>query len=844
MPLKLTNGVLQVPSGTMLTSRKQLHLNKLDLKWPKSYSTNTSKEETLLEYVEDFRRQFVQVFPDRRPLLLCPKNEAGVRKFVCSTVRPTLLPYDNLYDVKDCSLFVSEFLTYLPMDDSTAVPNLLPSPSTTVKMRVGDSLDFATLLCSLLRGNGYNAYVVSGYAPRAVTTQDRTLTPYPYLAATALEEPAKPEAEAKSDESKRPVTAQKTEGEEGSETKERYKIKTQPDHESKFLAMREGEKKSEEEEKARVARAKTQYVINSDEDPLHGSRIHFWVLILKGRRDVAKNFFVEPTTGVMYDIADSPYLGIESVWNEQNYWANVQKESPQIMKFNLSDEHCWEYVLIDEKKTEKTDDISQFENEHDEKKNTVLAPEEAVDERDILDCPMSWCSRIVIDRPSFNEKYPGGALRIHYLKCTVEKLADYLDQNGLVLRVTIYQTQDCISPLEVREFFKHRRDNLTRRYTHPMENRTHEFFDPGRLHGLKEFVQISDKYRFFTFYWSSREDGMIRRDERIGFKICEEFENRDDFLLYRSVKVDPSANVNDGRGGKMSMVTLAKSQEAPVLKITEKFARNPKKNAIEDIRKRTHFIKEETIRLDYHYAEQAITSTSLLLERKDKPIDTIELEPEYANGTGAGSATQQNKELLAKLVQKEKELLSKVRERENHIADLLNTNQSESLRPDLLQKSIYDVALEKSTEDDREIVGDGVTEGEESKHRVDYLSPFLAQYPPNKPLTRRQAMTAKDECLATLKERLLERANIIQKHLDAENSKLQQRRQTYKRQAGAQGAPEDEEFTKFYEEAAFRIDILKARLQRHEALALEKYVEMDARLNKDPRLAVLRAAES
>ena len=57
---------------------------------------------------------------------------------------------------------------------------------------------------------------------------------------------------------------------------------------------------------------------------------------------------------------------------------------------------------------------------------------------------------------------------------------------------------------------------------------------------------------------------------------------------------------------------------------------------------------------------------------------------------------------------------------------------------------------------------------EKDKNKVDYLSPFLAQYGnSSKVLTKRQAMTAKDECLATLKERLLERANIIQKHLDS-----------------------------------------------------------------------------
>jgi hypothetical protein len=73
----------------------------------------------LQEYVEDFRRQFVQVFPNRRALYLCPMNEAGIRKFVCSTLRPTGLPYTEIYGLKECSEFVADFLTYIPLDDPT-----------------------------------------------------------------------------------------------------------------------------------------------------------------------------------------------------------------------------------------------------------------------------------------------------------------------------------------------------------------------------------------------------------------------------------------------------------------------------------------------------------------------------------------------------------------------------------------------------------------------------------------------------------------------------------------------------------------------------------------------------
>ncbi len=58
-----------------------------------SVTTNSKKEHLVLEYIDNFRAQFEEVFPRRRPLLLTAKNEAGVEKFVCTTIRPTQVPY-------------------------------------------------------------------------------------------------------------------------------------------------------------------------------------------------------------------------------------------------------------------------------------------------------------------------------------------------------------------------------------------------------------------------------------------------------------------------------------------------------------------------------------------------------------------------------------------------------------------------------------------------------------------------------------------------------------------------------------------------------------------------------
>ena len=68
------------------------------------------------------RTQFIELYPLRRELLLLPRNEAGVKKFVCTTIRPTQMPYKDLYEVDACAKFLADFLVYEPLEDPTHLP--------------------------------------------------------------------------------------------------------------------------------------------------------------------------------------------------------------------------------------------------------------------------------------------------------------------------------------------------------------------------------------------------------------------------------------------------------------------------------------------------------------------------------------------------------------------------------------------------------------------------------------------------------------------------------------------------------------------------------------------------
>jgi hypothetical protein len=112
---------------------------------------------------------------------LTPANECGVPKFVCSTLRPSLPPCSELYSLETCAKFVSEFLTYEPLANPLHPPTHLPSPASVLAWQTADAFDASMVLCSLLLGAGYNAYVVMGYAPLAVTLNDLSQVECPLL---------------------------------------------------------------------------------------------------------------------------------------------------------------------------------------------------------------------------------------------------------------------------------------------------------------------------------------------------------------------------------------------------------------------------------------------------------------------------------------------------------------------------------------------------------------------------------------------------------------------------------------------------------------------------------------
>lgn len=117
----------------------------------------------------------------------------------------------------------------------------------------------------------------------------------------------------------------------------KYALKNPIDLQSKFLeevetdrlAQIETEKQMELQEQLKIRLA----LERLDVDPEHGKRLHAWVVILSNVKWAAKKtvdgteasndvkpFFIEPTTGAHFSVDDASYLGIESIWNDHNYY--------------------------------------------------------------------------------------------------------------------------------------------------------------------------------------------------------------------------------------------------------------------------------------------------------------------------------------------------------------------------------------------------------------------------------------------------------------------------------------------------------------------------------------------
>nr|XP_021520669.1 dynein regulatory complex subunit 7 [Aotus nancymaae] len=788
---------------------------------PVSYKTNTSKEEQLLQLADNFSRQYSHLCPDRVPLFLHPLNECEVPKFVSTTLRPTLMPYPELYNWDSCAQFVSDFLTMVPLPDPLKPPLHLYSSSTVLKYQKGNCFDFSTLLCSMLIGSGYDAYCVNGYGSQDLCHMDLTREVCPLT--------VKPKETIKREEKVLP---------------KKYTIRPPRDLCSRFEQeqemKRQQEIRAQEEKRLKEEEERLMEAEKANPDALHGLRVHSWVLVLSGKREVPENFFIDPFTARSYSTQDEHFLGIESLWNHKNYWINMQDcwNCCKDLIFDLGDPVRWEYMLLGTDKPELflTEDDSGINNEDDVENLVSLSSSRT------QGMAHSWVEQIEISPEAFETRCPNGKKVIQYKRAKLEKWAPYLNHNGLVSRLTTYEDLECTNILEIKEWYRNREDMLELRHINKTTALKTDYFKPGhpralRVHSYKSMQPEMD--RVIEFYETARVDGLIKREETPR-TMTEYYRGRSDFLSYRHVDFGPRV--------KKLTLSSAESNPRPVVKITERFFRNPAKPAEEDVAERVFLVAEERIQLRYHCREDHITASKREFLRRsevDSEGNKIIVTPDMCITFEVEPMEHTKKllyqyETLMHLKKEEKLSRRQVWESELEVLEILKLLKEEE-EVHTLTISIYDTKRNEKSKEYREAMERMMHEEHlrQVETQLDYLAPFLVQLPPGEKLTRWQAVRLKDECLSDFKQRLINKANLIQARFEKETQELQKKQQWYQENQVTL-TPEDEDlYLSYCSQAMFRIRILEQRLNRHKELAPLKYLALEEKLHKDPRLGEL-----
>ena len=470
---------------------------------------------------------------------------------------------------------------------------------------------------------------------------------------------------------------------------------------------------------------------------------------------------------------------------------------------------------------------------------------------------------------------------LFFLFCHPKVFADAIHPQGCVQRLTLYRDRAPTVVEEVREEFKYRKDCLASRVRKPLVDESTEVFVPGRPGGLAKLVS-SPHYRVIEFFSAARTDGWVRREETVGGKVCDYFNNaRPDKMVYRSATLSedysghakpmwclPTGGIAGGGSDLVAHKLAVKfspndevaKQKKEALASRPNGAGGGSSSSKGSVAKRSYYLTEGRVRVRDHLEPGAVSQKERVYYKDRRPGGGGGSNNSSSSGNSHLSAAAQAEAEAeeARELAREKDVLADVKRAQSEIVELIKTRRKEEAEP-VVEEPIFVAAPKKAAAallaqqgglpgglggaGGGGMDGLGVGNGSDAGPPVDYLSPFLAGGGGprgDQPLSKEDAARVRAACLKSLKERLLERANIIQNKLNDENAKLSKRQATFQRNAGKDGDPAAEaEFEKFCADSMFTIGILEQRLVAHEESALKKYQALDEKLSADPRLAAL-----
>ncbi|XP_029282390.1 dynein regulatory complex subunit 7-like isoform X4 [Cottoperca gobio] len=705
---------------------------------------------------------YVQRRPRRRTL------DSGNGKFVSMTLRPTPTVFPELLTWGGCASFVANFLSLDPLEPPEGLPRYLFSSSSVLQSQRATCFECATLLCSLLLGAHYDVYCVSGYAVKEMCLLDQSLQECPLL-----------DTEVKSVISEQEPQENK------------YTVKPLRELKSNFVTQQE--KKKQDAEAARFQKHKLQESEQRPADPLQGLRVHCWVLVLSGSRSVQENFFIDPLTGNSYTTDNDNFLGIESVWNNLNYYVNMQD--------------C----------------------------RNGCAEEE---QPRAFEMPRSWVSDIPISKQDLETCWPGTQKVTQYRKAKLEKFAPDLMSDGLITRLTTYKDLNCTDVVMVKEWYQHRNDHLEEREVNEVDSFITESFKRVRRFHLL-FHRYTSKSthteREMEFSNVGVED-LVRRVESPG-EMTEFFEGRKDFLCYRHAVFDTQLSKPD------SNINL---DDRPVQKVVERFHRNRSKPANEDVAERVFLLAQRRIELTYHLEDHRFIPSKRSFIKPRESTENKKAEDFTQDMVSSFQVDPSEEplktlalhEMLVALMKDEDKVLLQIRESKKEVRDIVACREQEEgdIQLHFSPWTTTGAARARSQRQEMERLDAEEQRWLQEKEK-DILAPLLIRLDNTETLSAEDAKQLHQDCLAEFKQRLVEHADLIQERYEKETQELQRKQQWYHKKQLNMTEQQEEEYQTYCSEKTLRIHATKKHLNMHKEAAPQKYQTLDWKLKRDPRLA-------
>ncbi|KAK2581699.1 hypothetical protein KPH14_002186 [Odynerus spinipes] len=621
-----------------------------------------------------------------------------------------------------------------------------------------------------------------------------------------------------------------------------YKLKPPADLRSQFLLKMEAREKSRREAELQRRKEQRLRAIMEFEKPppdkYRGHRVHAWVLVLPSNvvrngagGEVTNPFFIETSSGDAYDLTDARtnllYLGIESIWNDQNYWVNMQRnpdEGWDQINWDLTVTELWEHLLPGEPWIMRgvEDDVVEEDVRLDRERH--------------LDMPFSYVNEIYIDSSDFEQRYPHARKTILYKKAQVDLYSPYSRVDGLIQKVTTYDDYEYTEPIEVFDEYAHRSDNLIR--SHQILNTGYviDYYKRGRSDACKEHRYIAhdhnavDSDRTLNFYGVVRLDG-LSQIRMYPLRLTQHFVDREDLLYYRDVEFSPE------KGDPM----IEGIHFRNVQRIIEKYHRNESLPAHRDIAIREFAIAEDEIRLKFHYDEGRVTR-AIRVYAKPEIGENLDIHTAIVQEYNPDPMAPPEKSLylfyeFEKLFEEEDQCISKVRDTEKEVSSFIKAREIEYPNPNLIISS-FD---RNRIADTRKSIKEAMSISESSRDIIknaDYLAPYFARIGNPKHISKAQAYLLRDDCLNDFKQLQVSKANLILRKFEKLTEELN-KMQTVLTQSEDLTREQEEQILTRSNEINFNLQLLEMKLNHHKDLAPVRYKILIDFLQQDERLAIL-----